>query len=253
MSFLKIPLIPDGRVSLAVVDYRISPAIEGNLNKNGIECIKTIRCPELYNAVDGHPDMLMLHVGGNRIVMAPNIYESMAPHLLKKGFAVTKGATWLGRNYPGNIAYNVVIVGDVAFHNTKYTDAEVLYALEKENIAILNVSQGYTKCSVCVLDRRTIITSDHKLAKIAEKHDIECFLVKPGGIKLTGLNYGFIGGASGLLSEKQIAFTGSLESLEDSRKLINFINDRGFDIINLCQDSLTDYGSILPLKCQLSI
>ena len=249
MSFLKTPFIPEGRVSLAIVDYRISPIIEENLNKSGIECIKTVRCPELYEAVDGHPDMLMLHIGGNRIILAPNVYEAMTPILAKKGFAVTKGATWLGRNYPGNIAYNVLIVGDVAFHNIKYTDAEVIKALEKENLEILNVSQGYTKCSVCVLDSRTIITSDQKLSRIAERYGIESFLIKSGGIELKGLNYGFIGGASGLLSEKQIAFTGSLESLEDSRELIDFINSKGFKIITLGEKSLVDYGSILPLKC----
>jgi len=249
MSFLKTPFIPEGRVSLAIVDYRISSIIEANLNKSGIECIKTVRCPELYEAVDGHPDMLMLHIGRNRIILAPNVYEAMAPILAKKGFAVTKGATWLGRNYPGNIAYNVLIVGDVAFHNIKYTDAEVIKALEKENLEILNVSQGYTKCSVCVLDSRTIITSDQKLSRIAERYGIESFLIKSGGIELKGLNYGFIGGASGLLSKKQIAFTGSLESLEDSRELIDFINSKGFEIITLGERSLVDYGSILPLKC----
>lgn len=253
MDFLKTPFIPEDKVSLVVVDYRISPSIEANLNKNGIECIKTIRCQELYEAVDGHPDMLMLHIGGNRIVLAPNIYEAMAPILEKKGFAVTKGATWLVRNYPGNIAYNVLRVGNVVFHNIKYTDPEVIKALEKENLEILNVSQGYTKCSVCILDSRTIITSDRKLSEIAEKYGIESLLIKPGGIELKNLNYGFIGGASGLLSKKQIAFTGSIESLEDSCKLIDFINSRGFEIVTLSEETLADYGSILPLKFHLNI
>ncbi|HQI17491.1 MAG TPA: hypothetical protein PLL37_11085, partial [Bacillota bacterium] len=76
--------IPDADVSLAMVDYRISPAVEENLNKIGIECIKTVRCPELYDAVDGHPDMLMFHIGGNRIVLAPNVYERWHQHLRKK-------------------------------------------------------------------------------------------------------------------------------------------------------------------------
>ena len=253
MSFLKTPFIPEGRVSFAVVDYRISPVIEANLNKSGVECIKTIRCPELYEAVDGHPDMLMLHTGGNKIVLAPNIFESMAPYLTKKGFAVTKGATWLIRNYPGNIAYNVLIVGDVAFHNLKHTDAEVIKALEKENIKMLNVSQGYTKCSACILDSRTIITSDRKLSETAERCGIESFLIKPGEIELSGMNYGFIGGASGLISKKRIAFTGSLQSLKDNSELIDFINDRGLEIVALCEEKLSDYGSILPLKCQLDV
>jgi hypothetical protein len=208
---------------------------------------------ELYEAVDGHPDMLMLHTGENKIVMAPNIYEIMAPKLTKKGFAVTKGATWLSRNYPGNIAYNVLIVGDVAFHSLKHTDPEVIKALEEENIKMLNVSQGYTKCSVCILDSKTIITSDYKLSKTAERYGIESFLIKPGGIELKGLNYGLVGGASGLLSKNQIAFAGSLKSLKDSLELIDFINEKGFEIVSLCEEGLADYGSIIPLKCQLYI
>lgn len=248
MSFLTVPFIPDDEISLAVVDYRISPDIEETLNKEGVECIKTVRCPELYEAVDGHPDMLMLHIGGNRIVLAPNIYDAMAPILVKKGFAVTKGATWLARNYPGNIAYNVLRMGDLAFHNSKYTDAEVIRALEKENVELIHVNQGYTKCSVCIIDNRTIITSDMKLSKTLEKYGIESLLIKPGGIELKNLNYGFIGGASGLLSKKRIAFTGSLDSLEDSNTIRSFLYGNDIEIRTLSGERLVDYGSIIPLK-----
>ncbi|HNT03437.1 MAG TPA: hypothetical protein PKU88_02145 [Bacillota bacterium] len=250
MKFLKTSFIPDSDVSLAMVDYRISPKIEESLNKIGIECLKTVRCPELYDAVDGHPDMLMFHIGGNRIVLAPNVYEKMAPIIEKKGFAVTKGATWLVRNYPGNIAYNVLRIGKTAFHNIRHTDAEIIKALEKENVKMLNVNQGYTKCSVCILNDNTIITSDEKISEIAEKNGIESFLTKPGGIDLKGLNYGFLGGASGLVSKNKIAFTGSLYTLEDNRKLIDYINKKGFEIVHLSKGRLMDYGSILPLKCR---
>ncbi|KUO76055.1 MAG: hypothetical protein APF77_09595 [Clostridia bacterium BRH_c25] len=249
MNFLKTAFIPEGQVSLVAVDYRINPVIEDKLNKMGIECIKTAKCRELYEAVDGHPDMLMLHMGGDKIIVAPNIYEQMAPQLTKKGFAVTKGATWLVRNYPGNIAYNILRMGDLVFHNLKYTDAEVIRMLEKEKATLINVSQGYTKCSVCILDSKTIITSDQKLSMTAEKFGIESLLLKPGGINLKGLNYGFIGGTSGLLSKKQIAFTGKLKGLEDSCKLIEFLGRKGFELVALCDEEPVDYGSIIPLKC----
>lgn len=249
MSFLAVPFIPDGKVSLVVVDYRINPNVEENIKKEGIECIKTVRCPELYEAVDGHPDMLMLHIGGNRIVLAPNVFDSIAPILVKKGFAVTKGATWLVRNYPGDIAYNVLRMENLAFHNIKYTDAEVIKELEKENVTLINVTQGYTKCSVCIIDSRTAITSDMKLAKTMEKYGIESFLIKPGGIDLKNLNYGFIGGASGLLSKKQIAFTGSLDGLQDSSRLTKYLDEKGFELKILSEERLADYGSIIPIKC----
>jgi hypothetical protein len=81
-----------------------------------------------------------------------------------------------------------------------------------------------------------------------ERYGIECLLIKPGGIELKGLNYGFIGGASGLLSKKQIAFTGGLESLEDICKLRSFLYEKKFEIKILDKVRLTDYGSIIPLK-----
>ncbi|MDD3705611.1 MAG: hypothetical protein PHC45_06070 [Clostridiaceae bacterium] len=250
MDFLKVPFIPDRDVSLVIVDYRISPVIESNLKAKGIECVKTVRCQDLYDSVDGHPDMLMFHLRGNNIVLAPNIYESMEPMLTKKGFAVTKGATWLERNYPGNIAYNILRVGDAVFHNIKHTDPEITKALRNENVKILNVKQGYTKCSVCILNDKTIITSDARISEIAEKYGIESFFIKPGGIDLKGMNYGFLGGASGLLSKSRIAFSGNLESIEDNHKLIDFISAKGFEIEYLSDEKAVDYGSILPLKCR---
>ena len=251
MSFLNIPFIPDSDVSLAVVDYRISAEVEESLTSLGIELIKTVRCRELYEAVDGHPDMQLIHMGGEKIILAPNVFESMSPVFEKKGFAVTKGVTWLVRNYPGDIAYNVLRMGNYAFHNTKYTDGEIVRELDKQNVELIHISQGYTKCSTCILDSRTIITSDPKLSKTVEKYGIESLLIKPGGIELKNLNYGFIGGASGLISEKHIVITGTLETLEDGNRVIDFLKYKEIKITELGKDKLVDYGSIIPLKsCQ---
>ncbi len=249
MRFIKTPFMPDDKVSLAIADFRISHEMEEKLSAEGVECLKTVRCKELYEAVEGHPDMMLLHLGGNKVVVAPNIYEEMAPILEKKGFAVTKGATWLVRNYPGNIAYNVLIMGNLVFHNIKYTDPVVIEELEKDNKILVNVSQGYTKCSVCILDSRTIITSDIKISETAEKYGIESLLIKPGGIGLKNMSYGFIGGASGLISDKNISFAGKLDCLEDCEEVLSYIKKKGFEITELSKGKLIDYGSVIPLKC----
>jgi hypothetical protein len=173
----------------------------------------------------------------------------MAPMLEKKGFAVTKGATWLDRNYPGDIAYNVLRLGNLAFHNTKYTDSKVKKALLEENVRLIHVNQGYTKCSVCILDSKTVITSDFKLSKKMEEYGIESLLIKPGGIDLKNLDYGFIGGASGLISQDCIAFTGSIDYMEDKELIEEFLRRKGFAIRILDEEKSVDYGSIIPLKC----
>lgn len=248
MGFLSTPLIPEGKVKLAVVDYRIGIDTEKSLKDSGIELIKTVRCKELYEAIDGHPDILLHHLGGSRIVAAPNIYDEIVSVLSKKGFAVTKGSTLLVRNYPGNIAYNVLRIGNIAFHNTKYTDKTIIREYEKLGIPVIHVNQGYTKCSVCVLSEKAAITSDLKISKTLEKYGIECLLIKPGGIFLRNMSYGFIGGASGLLSPKCIAFSGSIEDLEDRHRISEFLHDRGFSITFLSKRKIDDIGSIIPLK-----
>ncbi len=249
MGFIKSPFIPDGKVSLAVIDYRMPKAMEERMNSMGIECIRTARCRELHEAVDGHPDMLMMHMGGNRIVLAPNIYEEMAPMLQKKGFAVTKGATWLVRNYPGNIAYNVLRLGNLVFHNIKYTDPELLKVFESERLKLINVRQGYTKCSVCILDGNTIITSDRMLSETAGANGAESLLIEPGGIELKGFDYGFIGGSSGLLASGLIAFSGNSKSLKNADEIAIYLALKGISTVDLSLDKMVDYGSIIPLKC----
>lgn len=247
MRYLDTPFVPKKTVTLSIVDYRIEHETECFLLNMGIELIKTVPCHELYEAINGHPDIIMHPVGGNQIILAPNVFDRLAPALAKKGFAVTKGATWLARNYPGNIAYNVLRIGKLAFHNTKYTDPEILKALEENQVELVHINQGYSKCSVSILDAYHIITSDYKIAKTVEGHGIDCLLIKPGGIGLTGMNYGFIGGASGLLAEKCIAFTGDIKQHADGEKILDYISNCGFTSIILTSGGMTDIGSIIPL------
>ncbi len=247
MNLLNTPYIPENKIKAALVDYRITQEAEKTLRDMDIELIKTSPCIELYDAIKGHPDIVVHHIKDNNLVVAPNVFVVMQPLLSKKGFALTIGDTWLHRNYPQNIAYNVLRIGLLAFHNTKYTDKVILKEYEKNGIKIIHVNQGYTKCSACIVDEHSIITSDYKLAKIAEKHGIESLLIEPGGILLDGLNYGFIGGTSGLLSRNILSFTGSLEKIKDNYKIYDFLSSKGIEVKILSTKQIFDIGSIIPL------
>lgn len=246
--FLETPYIPNKAVKAVIVDYRISAKAEKTLQMMDIDVIKTVPCMDLYDSINGHPDILMHHLGKEKIVVAPNVYGKLAPILIKKGFAVTKGATWLLRNYPNNVAYNVMRIGNIAFHNTKHTDRTILEYFEKEGIVIEHVKQGYTKCSVCIVDNKSMITSDKKIAQKCEKYDIECMVISPGGIVLEGLEYGFIGGAAGLIGDKKIAFTGVLNNHKDIEKIYEFLFSKGITVKTLSEKQIIDIGSIVPLN-----
>ncbi|SHJ11304.1 DUF6873 family GME fold protein [Lutispora thermophila] len=247
-TFLENPNLPQNKVKIVVLDYRTDDEILSNLSNMGIEIIRTERCFELYEAIDGHPDILMHHVGGNSLVIAPNIYDKVAERFHKKGFALTKGATWLQRNYPQNIAYNVLRLGKLAFHNTKYTDPEIIRIYEKNDVRLVHVNQGYTKCSVCIIDENSVITHDIGVARVMEKHGIEVLVIEPGGIDIIGLNYGFIGGTSGLISKNTIVFTGSMKEMKCYNKILEYVALKGIDIKILSNKKIMDIGSIMPLS-----
>jgi hypothetical protein len=247
MNFIHKPYLPVDDIKAALVDYRIGIEVEETLGVLGIETIKTIPCKDLYDAINGHPDIVVHHIGDNKLVVAPNVFDELQPVLSKKGFALTKGETWLNRNYPENIAYNVLSIGSFAFHNTKYTDKTIIGELKKNGIELIHVNQGYTKCSTCIVDKNSIITSDYKIAKTVEKYGIESLLIKPGGIILESLNYGFIGGSGGLLSKNIMAFTGELDKIQDNYKIYDFLNSKGIEVKILSTKQIFDIGSIMPL------
>lgn len=246
-NFINVPNIPVKTVKTVVIDYRTDMEILGTLDELGIKTVKTERCVELYDSIQGHPDILMHHIGENFIVMAPNVFDRLAFKLIKKGFAVTKGDTCLSRNYPQNIAYNVLRIGRYAFHNLKYTDRQIRILYEKMNIKAVNINQGYSKCSVCVINEKSVITSDKGIAKELEKYDIESLLIKPGDIRLEKLNYGFIGGATGLISNSELAFTGYVNNLKDYKRIMEFLDLRGISAKILSSKKIIDIGSIIPL------
>lgn len=247
--FIEKPNLPQREVKTVIMDYRTDDEILSELSHMGIEAIKTERCNELYEAINGHPDILIHHIGGNSLVIAPNIYDKVVEKFIKKGFALTKGATWLQRNYPENIAYNVLRLGKLAFHNTKYTDSEIVKLFEKYEVELIHVNQGYTKCSVCIVDEHSVITHDMGVARVLERYGIEVLVIEPGDIDIAGLDYGFIGGTSGLISKNTIAFTGSIKELKSCNKIVEYLALKGINIKILSNKKIMDIGSIMPITC----
>lgn len=162
----------------------------------------------------------------------------------------------LGNNYPGNIIYNAVCTGKYFIHNLKYTDEELLSAARKWHSEIhpdgslkeIHVPQGYTRCCCLPVDDASFITSDEGIARALEAAGANILLIRKGYIKLTGFDYGFIGGCAGHITvngRRSIIFNGSLSAHPDCKKITAFIKDRDIDIISFDDYPLTDIGSIL--------
>jgi len=184
----------------------------------------------------------------------------------------------LANNYPGNIIYNAVFTGKYFIHNLKHTSPELLNAAKAWHethakgtpFHILDVPQGYTRCTLLPVDESSFITSDEGIAKELADYDTEVLLIQKGYIALPGFDYGFIGGCaghiltprtgekSGLLSinypdtisqantsQRTIIFNGNLEAHPNYKKIAAFIKDRDINIEYFSDYPLTDIGSIL--------
>ena len=167
-----------------------------------------------------------------------------------KGSQVRKiisGNKKIGSTYPYDIAYNVARINRAAFHNFIYTDDKILEYYNANGIKLIDVKQGYSKCSICVIAENAIITSDKIIAKAAVSNGYDVLHISEGYIKLKGLNYGFIGGCCGLISKEILAVNGDISQHIDYLKIKEFCEKYNVTIYPLHNGTLEDIGSIIPL------
>jgi len=138
-------------------------------------------------------------------------------------------------------------VGDYAIHNFKYTDKKIMEFIDNKGLKKINVEQGYTKCSICVVDDNSVIISDKGIYNKLDETEIDCLLIETGYIELFDMNYGFIGGCSGLISNDKIAFFGDVRKHPSYNDIKIFLDGKDKEIVVLGEESLLDLGSLVPL------
>lgn len=246
--FIKIPNLPQNKASLVALDGRARKTIIDSLQNMGIHVLLTNGCEDLYSAVSYHADMFIHHLGENYIIAAPNAPASFIEKLEDYGFNIIRGDKPITGKYPDDIAYNVARIGDYAVCNRAYTDKTLLKCLHERDVKIVDVKQGYSKCSLSIIDSETVITSDEGLYYALIKYDIDVLKINAGAIDLPDLDYGFIGGASGLVSSDTVAFAGNIALHPDFQKIKKFLSQHGKQVKVLDSKKMLDVGTIIPLK-----
>ena len=244
-SYLKTPNIPENKVKTVLVDYRISKTALNSLKELGVCVVFTKKIDTLYEAVNGHPDMQIHHIKGRTFVCAEEVYDYYKKEL--KNAEIIKGLSKLDEKYPYDIAYNAAVVGNNVFHKLKYTDNKMLDYYELSNKKLHNVTQGYTKCSVCILNKNAIITSDFKIQQISNDAGIDSLYFDSKQIRLKGLSNGFVGGICGLIDKNKLAVNGDINKLSNGELFLNFCKKHNVEVISLTKEIPEDIGSIIPL------
>lgn len=179
-------------------------------------------------AISCHPDIFLCKMG----------IRSDAPVL----FAENQD---LGMDYPDDIAFNAACTGRYFIHNLSYTNGKLLQAARDMDMELIDVRQGYTKCSVVIVDEHSIITYDEGIVRACSSFpELEVLQVAPGFVRLDGYDTGFIGGCSGRVGN-EVIFNGDLFAHPDFHRILTFIESRGLTCKWFADYKLTDIGSIL--------
>ena len=232
-------------MNIVFVDYRIDIIEKEKLQRLGYEVLEVPPSKLLYEAVCGHPDMLLHVIDKKKILVHKDMDINFINNLFNIGYDVLVSGSSLRTNYPFDIILNAVNLDNLFIHNLKYTDTNLLkYVKNKKN---KNVKQGYTKCSTAIVSNNAIMTSDKNIASCAVEEGIDTLILPPGDILLPGLNYGFIGGCCGLLENNLLAFYGNLNCYAYGNEIMEFLKKHKVEPVFLRNGKLIDRGSILRI------
>lgn len=228
---------------ICFVDYRTTKTEISSLKKFNFDVIKIPRDNNLYKAIDGHTDIQLNILDTNTIIINKNINLTFKELLKTKNINFIESYTTLSEKYPNNIPLNAYITDNYLIHNLKFTDKKILdYCKNKK---IINVKQGYTKCSILPLREKAIITNDNGIYNTLKSEYFDILLLPYGDIELSGLNYGFIGGVGGMISNDCMAFFGSLDNYAYGDEVKKFLYKYDIKPIYLNNTKLIDRGSLL--------
>ena len=221
-------------------------ALKEELIRYGINTIETIQKPLLEPYVSNHADVLV-HYLGNGKIMVDSSQKKIISSLKKIHFQIQEIDN-VSSPYPNDCILNCCDIGDYIICNKDITHSAILDNAIKNHKQIINVKQGYAKCSICILKKNVIITDDDSIYKAVLKYkNISVLRINKGSIRLKNCDYGFIGGCGGLIGKDKIFFNGDITKHSDYNEINKFLEHNNIQCYSIQNKPLTDIGSIIPI------
>ncbi len=237
------PNLPSNKVTTVFADVDAF-ALKTLFDSLSVKAVPVQQNPLLDDPVSRHADILANYVGKSNFLVDKNQNE------LCRFVNNNDGKTVLIDNikspYPNDCILNFADIGDYIICNKSILTQEILNELP--NKTLIDTKQGYSKCSVCIVKRNTIITDDISVYNAVSQYDnINSLLVEKGSVHIKKYDYGFIGGCCGLIDRDVLLFNGDLSSHTNFDKIEKFLYDNGVKHIDIKNKPLTDIGSIIPI------
>lgn len=247
-TFVKAPHLPKGRAVSLIIGEKYRRKLEPALKNVHISAFWMPDNKKVDPRLSGHTDLTVIHLGEEKIVISESFMRHepvFVKSLTIMGAKIYPSGTPQKREYPFDSCLNACIAGNCIIHKLSITDPAIKHYLPLKTP--INVQQGYTKCSVCVVDEASIITSDEMIAKEVSNAGIEPLLIEPGHIELEGFKTGFIGGTAFKTERDEMVFTGTLDQHPDKLRIEAFLQRKHVRPIYLTNHPAFDIGSAIPL------
>ena len=235
--FVKTPYLPKGKITLYVGDIALPAA----------QCIRPFYDTRLPVSLSRHADLTFCYLGEDTAVCAKEAFSYYESAFSETGLKLIEGSSFLDMHYPKDSAYNVAIVGNKIFCKTKITDRVLLNTAEELGYKIVDINQGYAKCSVCPVNENAAISADPSFLKAAEKEGIDCLKVTNDTITLPGYDTGFFGGSAFMKDEKTLAVNGTLSLHPDEKRIKDFLSGSNISVLSLNSLAVADFGSLIAI------
>lgn len=246
---LSNPFIPIKNADTVIIAGNVDAEIINYLKKLELNIIPTSKCIDVDDSISYHPDIVIHPVNHNTLVIAPNVFDYYKDILKGSNLKLIRGEKKLKVKYPDDIAYNIGRMKNIAIHNYDHTDEVLKFHLKKEGLELINVKQGYSKCSMAIVDEVSAITADKPIYEALTERGYSILLIEAGYITLENQKYGFIGGATGNYSKDLLLFSGLLDQHPDKESILKFIKNKNKSIHFLSNKNIVDLGTIISLNC----
>ena len=190
-----------------------------------------------------HPDTLIGTVGGELFV--PKNEAAVSRALTDEGIAHTVSVRESGEKYPDDCAVNFFTVSKFFVAKTDTVAPEALISAARAGYEIVDVRQGYAHCATAVIGGGAI-TADDGIYRALTSRGVPTLLIEAGNIDLPPYEYGFIGGASGMIDDGTALFFGSLDDHPSGREIRAFCASCGVEIVE-GDGKLCDAGGFIAL------
>lgn len=200
--------------------------------------------PLFDKRVAGHVDLSVAMVGTTYFV-SKGLDARIVNELTNRGCVCQTTQGEEGSVYPSDAGLCVCDTGKFLLYNEKTADPALVKQFQ--NRILINIAQGYSRCSICVVNDRSIITTDNGIAWTARLRGLEVLKIKNDTILLPGFDEGFIGGACVKISPDTILFFGDVKKHPDYDAINDFLTKRSVHAVSLGSDFLMDIGGAIAL------